>query len=425
VSLRLIPLLFTLFICNYIDRTNLAIAKLQMNSDLGFSAAVYGVGAGIFYVGYAIFEVPSNLILVRVGARRWIARIMITWGLIASSMMFIRTPLQFYVLRFLLGVAEAGFFPGIVYYLSDWFPAAQRARALSRFIMASATAGAIGNPLSGLLLKLDGRSGLAGWRWVFLLEGIPSVLLGVAVLAVLPDKPSSARWLPADQCGWLTARLEREADDSPAMHGRSALRALMLPVVWLLSILYLGAMTANWTYAYWAPTVIRDTLHVSDMLTSVIAGGIAAVAAVAMLVVGASSDRTGDRFFHASGCVAVVSFGFVGAALLPHPVARVASFALIQVGVMSFCAPFWCLPSALLRGTAAAAGIAFVNSFGNIGGAVGPSVFGVLQDVTGSMTGGMLGLAVLTACAAAMCVGLRWHGAFAVVANGTGRLRPA
>jgi sugar phosphate permease len=413
VSLRLIPFLFALFICNQLDRSNVAIAKLQMARDLGFSATAYGIGASIFFVGYALLEVPSNLILARVGARRWIARIAITWGLIASAMMFVRTPLHFYALRFLLGVAEAGFFPGIVYYLTHWFPKVQRARAFSRFIIAAPIAAAIGNPLSAWLLRLNGWRGLAGWQWVFLLEGIPSVLLGVAALALLTDRPSMARWLSVEQRDWLTARLERDADESSAPHGLPLLRVFLHPVVWLLSVFYFLVMMANWSYTYWAPTVIQDALHVSNTVTGVITGGIAGIAAIVMLVVGASSDRTAERFLHIGGCIAVIALGFASAALLPNPSARIAGLALVQIGVQSFLAPFWCLPSALLRGTAAAAGIALVNSFGNLGGAVGPSAFGVLQDVTGTMTGGLLGLATVSACAAAFIVGLRWHGAFA------------
>jgi MFS transporter, ACS family, tartrate transporter len=417
VSVRLMPLLFVLFICNYLDRTNVAIAKLQMTRDLGFSASAYGVGVGIFFVGYAILEIPSNLILARVGARRWIARIMITWGLIASAMMFVRTPFHFYVLRFLLGVAEAGFFPGIVYYLSHWFPAAHRGRALSRFIAATPIASVIGNPLSGWLLGFAGAHGLAGWQWVFLVEGIPSVLMGIAVLALLTDRPAEARWLSDEQRGWLTARLERDADQSAASHGLSAFQALKHPLVWLLSTLYFLVATANWTYVYWAPTIIRDALHVSDVRTSVITGGIAGVSAVVMLLVGTSSDRTGERFYHASACIAGIAFGWTSAALLPNPLARIAGLGVVSVGFMSFFAPFWCLPSAVLHGKSAAAGIALVNSIGNVGGAVAPSGFGVLQDLTGSTTAGMLVLGALAVCAATLCFGLRWHGAFAPIAR--------
>jgi ACS family tartrate transporter-like MFS transporter len=413
VSLRLLPFLFVLYVCNFLDRTNVAIAALQMNRDLHFSATAYGFGAGIFSLGYALFEVPSNLVLARVGARYWIARIMITWGLVAAAMMFVHTPIQFYVLRFLLGVAEAGFVPGILYYLSGWFPAAQRARALSRFLIAVPISAAIGNPLSAWLLELDGIWGLAGWRWLFLLEGIPAVLLGFIVLAFLPDHPAGARWLSVEQRDWLTARLQRDDDESPALMGVSPLRALVLPAVWLVSLPYFLAITTQYGYIFWAPTMIRDALHVSDTTTGLITGGIACVAAGMMLAVGASSDRTGERFFHASACAVLAALGCVSAALLPHPLARVAGLALVPIGVYGFYAPFWCVPTALLRGTAAAAGIALVGSLGHVGGFVGPYVVGLLTDTTGSTTVALLSLASLALTAAALCFVLRRQAALA------------
>jgi ACS family tartrate transporter-like MFS transporter len=405
VSLRLLPFLFVLFICNYLDRTNVAIAALQMNRDLRFSASAYGLGAGIFFIGYALFEVPSNLLLARVGARRWIARIMISWGVIATAMMFVRSPLQFYALRFLLGIAEAGFFPGIVYYLSEWFPVVHRARALARFMTAVPICGAIGNPLSAWLLRLDGSRGLAGWQWLFLLEGIPSVVLGFTVLGLLDDKPANAGWLSAEQRKWLAASLQQEHGSSTQDH--SPLQALMHPVVWLASLLYFLAMTTHYGYLFWAPTIVRDALHVSDMTTGLITGGIAGLAAIAMLAVGASSDRRKERSVHAAACIILAGVGCASAALLPHPVARVAGLALVPIGIYGFLAPFWCLPSTLLRGAAAAAGIAFINSLGNTGGFVGPYVLGVLKDSTGSPNGALVGLALLASAAGVLCLVLR------------------
>ena len=413
VSLRLLPFLFLIYIFNFLDRTNVAIAALQMNRDLHFSATAYGFGAGIFSLGYALFEVPSNLVLARVGARYWIARIMITWGLVAAAMMFVHTPIQFYSLRFLLGVAEAGFAPGIIYYLSGWFPAPQRGRALSRFLTAIPLSAAIGNPLSAWLLELDGLRGLAGWQWLFLLEGIPPVLLGFAVLAFLPDQPAGARWLPVEQRDWLTARLRRDADESPAPHGVAPLRALVLPMIWLASLPYFLLVTTQYGYTFWAPTMIRDALQASNTTTGLITGGIACVAAGVMLAVGASSDRTGERFFHASACAVLAALGCVSAALLPHPLARVAGLALVSIGVHAFYAPFWCVPTALLRGTAAATGIALVGSLGHVGGFVGPYVLGLLTDTTGSTTVALLGLASLALTAAALCFVLRGQAAFA------------
>jgi MFS transporter, ACS family, tartrate transporter len=413
VSLRLLPFLFLIYIFNFLDRTNVAIAALQMNRDLGFSATAYGFGAGIFSLGYALFEVPSTLVLARVGARLWISRIMITWGLVAAAMMFVHTPIQFYTLRFLLGVAEAGFAPGIIYYLSGWFPAPQRARALSRFLIAIPISAAIGNPLSAWLLGLDGLRGLAGWQWLFLLEGIPPVVLGFVVLAFLPDHPADSRWLSVEQRDWLTARLRQDADESPAPHGVAPLRALVLPMIWLASLPYFLLVTTQYGYTFWAPTMIRDALQASNTTTGLITGGIACVAAGVMLAVGASSDRKGERVVHASACAVVAALGCVSAALLPHPLARVAGLALVSIGVHAFYIPFWCVPTALLRGTAAAAGIALVGSLGHVGGFVGPYVVGLLTDTTGSTTVALLGLASLALTAAALCFVLRRQAAFA------------
>jgi len=407
VSLRLLPFLFILFICNYLDRTNVAIAALQMNRDLRFSDSAYGLGAGIFFLGYALFEVPSNLLLARFGARRWIARIMISWGVIATSMMFVRTPLQFYALRFLLGIAEAGFFPGIVFYLSRWFPVVQQARALARFMTAVPISAALGNPLSAWLLRLDGLQGLAGWQWLFFLEGIPSVLLGFAVLAVLSDDPLNVQWLSAEQRVWLITSLRREHDDANTTPRHSPLRALVHPAVLLAAGLYFLAMTTHYGYVFWAPTIIREALHADNMTTGFVTGGIACVATGVMLAVGASSDSKGERYFHASACLVVAALGCTIAALLPHPLARVAGLALVPIGIYGFLAPFWCLPTALLRGTAAAAGIAFVNSIGNTGGFVGPYVLGVLKDKTESTTGSFVMLALMALTAAVLCLVLR------------------
>ena len=408
-SLRLLPFLVILFICNYLDRTNVAIAALQMNRDLKFSASAYGFGSGIFFAGYAIFEVPSNLILARVGARRWIGRIMLSWGIIAAAMMFVRTPAQFYALRILLGIAEAGFFPGIVYYLSDWFPAAQRGRALSRFLTALPLCGIIGNPLSAWLLGLDGWHGLTGWQWLFLLEGLPSVLLGFVVLAILPNKPTEAHWLTPEQRDWLTTRLALDAQESRAPHGMPPLRALVLPVMWMVSLACFLSNTTYYGYLFWAPTLIRDGLHVSDKVTGLITGAIAAAAMVVMIVVGAHSDRTGERYVHAASCISLAALGWIGAAVLPDPVSRVVSLALVPVGIYAFLSPFWCLPTTLLRGTAAAAGIALVNSLGNLGGFAGPYLLGALKDATGGTTGAFLVLAAVALAGGALCLSLRRH----------------
>jgi len=405
VTTRLIPFLFLLFVCNYLDRSNVGIAKLQMGRDLSWlSESVYGFGVGVFFIGYSLLEVPSNLILARVGARRWMARIMISWGIVASAMMFVRTPMQFYVLRFLLGVTEAGFFPGIVYYFSDWFPARERARALAWFMTAIPVSAAIGNPISGLLLGLDGRRGLTGWEWLFLTEGIPSVLLGVAVFVVLPDRPADARWLTDDQRGWLATRIERDRESSGAPHGVPPLRALVHPMILLCSVVYFFAMLSSYSYTFWAPTIVRDAMGASNLAVGLVTGAMAALATVAMIVVGVHSDRSGERGSHAAACIAVAAVGWLGAGLLPHPYARMLSLALVPAGVYGFLAPFWVMPAAVLQGTAAAAGIALVNALGATGGFVGPYAVGLLKDATGSTAGSCVGLSITALVTAALCL---------------------
>jgi ACS family tartrate transporter-like MFS transporter len=403
VTLRLIPFLFVLYIFNYMDRENVGIAALQMNRDLQFSAAAYGFGSGVFFIGYFFFEVPSNLIMARIGARRWIARIMITWGLIASAMMFVRTPMQFYALRFALGLAEAGFFPGIIYYLSQWFPAAQRARAIARFMIAVPLAAVIGNPLGVALLELDGSLGLRGWQWLYLVEGIPSVFLGLAVLALLTDRIEDARWLSADQRAWLADRLRRDDDNSGAPHGLPPLAVLKLPVVWMFSVMYFFLLANSYGYGFWAPLIIRDELHASNFATGWILGGIAVIVAIFMLVTGSNSDRTGERWIHAGGTAALTSAGYVAAAFMPTPVLRIAGLALVIIAARAFLPPFWCLPTQFMRGTAAAAGIAVINSIGNLGGFAGPYLIGWFKEYTAGTTGAFLGLATMSLLAAVMC----------------------
>jgi ACS family tartrate transporter-like MFS transporter len=292
---------------------------------------------------------------------------------------------------------------------------------MSRFMTAIPISATIGNPLSASLLRLDGRSGLAGWQWLFLIEGIPSVLLGVAVLWFLTDRHEDAHWLSGAQRNWLAARLRRDGEESPAAHGLPPLRALAHPMVWLISLLYFLVVTTGYCYTFWAPIMIRDALNASNTATALITGLIAFVAAAVMVVVGGSSDRTNERYVHAAACGGLIALGCVGAALLPHPLGRVAGLALVPIGVWSFLAPFWCLPTMLLRGSAAAAGIALINSLGNLGGFVGPYVVGLLKDATGGTTGSFLALAAIALGAAALCLVLRRRAATAFPAGTAGR----
>jgi MFS transporter, ACS family, tartrate transporter len=407
VSMRLIPFLFVLYLLNFVDRSNVALAALQMNRDLKFSASAFGFGAGIFFLGYALFEVPSNLMLARVGARKWIARIMITWGILASAMMFVRTPVEFYGLRFVLGVAEAGFFPGIVFYLTQWFPREQRARATSRFFLALPASGIFGGFFGGFLLTLDGRAGLSGWQWLFLLEGLPSIGVGFVVLWYLTDAPKDAAWLRDDQREWLVSRMQRDKDSTPGAHEVSHWSALRIPIVWLLAIPYFLMLTCGYGYTFWIPTLVKDALHTSDTHTALITAAIATVSVICMLLIAASSDRRNERFYHTGLSGVLIAFGFVGAALFPQPILRIVSLGVVLIGCNAMLAPFWCLPATFLTGEAAAIGIALINSLGNIGGFVGPYAIGFFRDATGGNKGAFLVLAGFGAGVAVLAVALK------------------
>lgn len=417
VSVRLLPFLAVLFLFNTVDRTNVAMAEHQLSRDLGLSATAYGLGAGIFFIGYALFEIPSNLILARVGARRWIARIAITWGLVTSAMMFVHTPGQFYLLRFVLGVAEAGCLPGVIYYLTLWYPARERGTATARFMLATPLAGFVGSSLGGWILGFDGRLGLHGWQWLFLVEGIPSFVLGVVALALLTDRPENARWLSDPQREWLVDHLRRDAAESAAPRSVGALRVLAHPMVWLLAVTDFLTAVPMWAYTFWAPSFVRDALHTSTLATGLIVGAIALVAAVAMLLSGARSDRTGERCVHASAGAALMAVGCVGAALLPNPIERVAALAFVEIGVRIVIPPFLCLAPMLLRGSAAAAGIALINTIFSVGGFVGPYLVGWLKDATGGTSGAFLILAAFSLGAAALCLVLRRQAAFTAPAR--------
>ena len=407
VSRRILPFTFVLYIFNFLDRSNVGLAALQMNKDLAFSPGAFGLGAGIFFIGYALFEVPSNLLLVRVGARRWIARIMITWGLIASAMMFVRSPSQFYVLRFLLGVAEAGFFPAIIYYLSQWFPSSMRASSMAKFMIAIPLSGLLGGPLGGWLLGFDGSGGLRGWQWLFLLEGLPSVVLGLVALRYLPDRPSDAEWLTSSERSWLAARLEQDKREHPSDHRMPPLRALLHPLVWLAAIIQLLLTTASYGYLFWGPLLIRDTLHISNFATGMLTGAIAVLSAAGLLLVGASSDRSGERPLHAAACAAFAMLGCIGAAVSSDPWWVFASLALMQISVVSFLAPFVTIPTMLLSGGSAAVGIALVNAIGSVGGFIGPYLIGFMRTRTGGDTGAFIVLAIMAAVATGILLYLR------------------
>jgi MFS transporter, ACS family, tartrate transporter len=403
-AVRLLPFLLLLYVCAYIDRVNVGIASLQMNRDLQLSAAAYGFGSSIFFVGYAFLEVPSNLILARVGARRWIARIMITWGLLAAGMMFARGTATFYTLRFLLGAAEGGFFPGIVFYLAGFFPANYRARAVSRFMLAIPVANVLSGLLAGPLLGLQGTFGLAGWQWLFLLEGLPAALLGVVVLLILPEAPADARWLSLPQRAALDRRLLVERDETHR-HGIAGIRAALINVrVWQLGLIWAAMYLVANGYTFWAPQLIQHAFGRSAGWTGNVLAAISLAGGVAMFLSGGHSDRTGERKLHIA-----VPFGLGAIAWLlvasPLPaIWRLVGLALAAISIPCLYGPFWCVPSIFLSGEAAAGGLALISSIGALGGFVGPNVIGMAQRVTGSQQGGFIVLASVAALGAIMAL---------------------
>jgi len=411
VMLRLIPFIVGLYVFNYLDRVNVAFAKLTMNADLGFSETVYGFGAGIFFAGYFIFEVPSNLVMERVGARLWMARIMISWGLISSAMLFVKGPIAFYTLRFLLGAAEAGFAPGILLYLTYWIPVKQQARAVAWFLTSTALAGMLGSPIAGALLKLDGAAlfgwELKGWQWLFLLEGIPSVIGGFSVLWLLTDRPERAAWLTPDERQWLKRHLAAERTQREGLGHTSLAHAFTNGRVWLLNLTYCMLMFGFQGTNFWLPTIIKRVTRLEDNLR---VGLLAAIpyccAMLAMVLVGRHSDRTGERRWHVAACACVGAAGMLACALTDSPVLAIAALALAAAGIWSTLGPFWALPPAFLSGTAAAAGIALINSIGNLGGGFfGPYVMGKLKDRTQSYKAGLVldAVALVLAAALALC----------------------
>jgi MFS transporter, ACS family, tartrate transporter len=398
VTWRLIPFLFVLYVIAWLDRVNVGFAGLQMNADLGFSSATFGLGSGIFFLGYCLFEIPSNIILERVGARLWIARIMVTWGLISAGLMLVRTPPLFYLLRFLLGVAEAGFFPGVIYYLSLWYPTAQRARAIAAFMTAVPVTGLIGGPLSGALLGLDGIYGLKGWQWLFLLEGLPAMVLGISVIFYLNDRPETTRWLAPAERDWLVETLATERNACPL---RPDIRvALTDGTVWKLGIIFLLVAAGFYGYSFWGPLIIKSLTGLSNFEVGLVLGAISAVTILGMLLNGYHSDRTGERAIHIAIPLLVSAVGLVGCALLRQPVLAVTALALVPLGHCASYGPFWSMPTQFLTGPAAAAGIALVTMIANVGGFAGPALIGVLKARTGTHTDAFLllgGLAVIAA----------------------------
>lgn len=407
VTRRLMPFLLLLYIVAWLDRVNVGFAALQMNRDLEFSAAVYGFGAGVFFVGYALFEIPSNLILARVGARRWIARIMITWGLISVSMMFVRGETSFYILRFLLGVAEAGFLPGIIYYLGNWYPAAARARAVSWFMAAIPLSIVIGGPLAGLLLEMHGLLGLTGWQWLFLIEGAPAVILGVVVLFYLTDTPEHARWLEPEERTWLSAHIRSEQAQAKARHRVELRQAFFHPTVWLLALIMFTCQSGSYGLTLWVPQILKGLSGLNDLQVGMISALPYIAAALGMVLIGTHSDRTGERILHIAIPSMIGAIGFTASALLVSPIPGMIALTVAAVGDLGSRGPFWALPGRFLTGSASAGGIALINTIGSLGGFVGPYAVGLVKNATGGFTGGLLLLAALLFVGALLTLYLR------------------
>jgi MFS transporter, ACS family, tartrate transporter len=402
---RLVPFLFLLYIVAYLDRINVGFAALQMRQQLAFTDAVYGLGAGMFFAGYFFFQVPSNLALQRVGARRWIALLMMVWGMISASTALVSGPRSFYLLRFLLGAAEAGFFPGVILYLKNWFPARARARTVARFMTAAPLSGVVGGPLSGALLGLHLASGIAGWQWMFLLEGIPAVLLGGIVLAYLVDRPEDARWLPHEERDWLVETLRRERAEVAG--GAGVFAALRSGRIWMLALVYFGLNTVSYGVSLWLPTLIRSLSGVSNFAVGMLSAIPYVAAAVAMVAVGLHSDRSGERRWHTALPAFTGALALTGAAYSTSVGPAILAISVAVLGVFSMMGPFWAMPTGLLSGTAAAAGIAFINSVGNLGGFVGPYVIGLVRTSTGQFKGGLLLVSAALAASGAVALMVR------------------
>jgi D-galactonate transporter len=402
MTLRLVPFLVFLFLLAWIDRVNVGFAKLQMLQDLQFSEAMYGFGAGIFFVGYFLFEVPSNLLLEKVGARKTLARITILWGLTSMAMIYVNSPTSFYVMRFLLGVFEAGFFPGVVLYLTYWFPAARRARINGLFMTSFAIAGIVGGPIAGFIMSSTADVGhLANWQWLFLLEGIPSVLAGIAVLFYLPEKPANAKWLTDAEKQAVTQALVAENQDASK---HSSLKAAFTNSrVWICAAIYFCVVSGNATIAFWSPSIIKELGVQGNFQIGLISAIPFIAGTIAMIMNGSHSDKTGERRLHCALATLLAGIGLIATGLtLGNAVAAMCALTIAAVGILASFPVFWSLPAAFLTGTAAAGGIALINSIGNLAGFAAPFMMGFLKTSTGTLSAGLYFVAALELGATAL-----------------------
>ena len=406
VTIRLVPFLIVCYFIAYLDRVNVGFAALTMNRDLSLSQTAYGLGAGIFFFTYFLFEVPSNLFLAKFGARKWIARIMVTWGVLSGAMAFIQGEWSFYIVRCLLGAAEAGFFPGIIFYLTLWFPAAYRARILGYFMAAIPLSSVLGLPVSGALLGMEGVAGLHGWQWLFIIEAVPSIVLAAVVLKYLTDRPADATWLPAESRIWLMRRLAAEEQVRTTAEHFSVGRALVNGRVLALSLVYFGVVASLYGLSFFLPQIVRQ-FGVSTQQNSFISAAPFVIGMVATLVWGRLSDQTGNRKGMAAIALALVTVGIGAAALLDDPYLKMTAFCVAAWGIFGTLAVFWTLPTSFLSGIAAAGGIAVINSIGNLAGFAGPYAMGAIKDSTNSYQGGLFLLAGLAFLAMVIVLALR------------------
>ncbi len=410
ISWRILPFVMLLYFVSFLDRVNVGFAALSMNKAIGLTPAMFGLGGGIFFLGYFLCEVPSNLILYRVGARLWIARVMVTWGIVSAASAFVTGPHSFYVLRFLLGVAEAGFFPGIILYLSLWFPARYRAVAAAAFMAAAPLSTAIGSPISGALMELHPFAGLSNWQWLYILEALPAILLGFVVLKVLTDKPEKANWLEPEERDWLVATLQAEdaASNSRAGHTVGVWRALRDPRVLALSLIYLGTSAGLYTLGLWSPLILRQFGY-SPIQTGWINAVPSVIAVIGMVAWARHSDRSAERTWHVVLPCVLACVGFIWVGGLSTAIGVILALVIANVGISAAKAPLWAMPTMFLSGASAAAGIALINSIGNLGGFVGPFLIGWMKSRWGSYAGGLYVVAATLAISAIVTLVLSRH----------------
>lgn len=388
ISWCIIPFIMFLYLIAYIDRVNLGFAAITMKGDLGFSDAVLGLGAGIFFLGYFIFEVPSNVILHKVGARLWIARVMITWGIIALLMAYVQSTTSFYIARFLLGVAEAGFFPGIILYLTYWFPSRYRAGVVALFMAAAPIATAIGSPISAFLLKMDGIAGMHGWQWMFIIEALPAILMGFVVLVYMTDRPEQAKWLAPEQKAWLVARMKQESDKQQSTAKHSLISGITNPRVLAIALIYFGTSAGLYTLGIWAPQIIK-TLGVDTVTVGWLNAIPPVISVVAMVLWSRHSDKTNERTWHVAIACLTAAMGLIFAAFTSTIFGLILALCIVNIGISCAKPPLWSMPTMFLSGTAAATGIATINSLENLGGFVGPTMIGFIKEQTNSYNGGL------------------------------------